>query len=217
MTARSVSRVLTSIVLVALGGLGGGGAVQASGSGVARCLWPLGGVRPMGAMAPIPGRAWCVPRTPAPMHPAPAPNSQSGGGQFTTIDDPLGVYGTFALGLNDRGDIVGGYYDSTGVHHGFLLRHGAYTSIDVPNSVQGSTDVLDINAQGDIVGNYTDRNGIEHGFLLRQGTYTSFDDPLAASGPNGGTAAWRINARGDILGVYADSTGTLHGFLLRRG
>ena len=123
MTARSVSRVLTSIVLVALAGLGRGGAVQASGSGVARCLWPLGGVRPIGTMAPIPGRAWCVLRPPAPVHPAPAPNSQAGGGQFTTLDDPVGVYGsTTALGNNDRGDIVGVYADSAGNLHGFLRR-----------------------------------------------------------------------------------------------
>lgn len=96
-------RVLTIIVLVALGGVGRGGVVQAGRSAVGRCLWPIGGI------APVLRRAWCVQVTPTPGHPAAAANSQAGGSQFTTIDDPLTAPGnTFATGLNDRGEIVGG-------------------------------------------------------------------------------------------------------------
>ena len=37
------------------------------------------------------------------------------GGIFTTVDDPLGVKGTQILGINDAGQIVGTYFDSSNV------------------------------------------------------------------------------------------------------
>src|SRR5262249_25121844 len=43
------------------------------------------------------------------------------GGTYTTLDDPLGTKGTVAGGINDTGQIVGGYFDSNGTEHGFLL------------------------------------------------------------------------------------------------
>jgi hypothetical protein len=42
-------------------------------------------------------------------------------GEFTTVDDPLGVKGTIVTGINDSEKIVGIYYDSSGAHHGFHL------------------------------------------------------------------------------------------------
>src|SRR6185437_730079 len=39
---------------------------------------------------------------------------------FTTIDDPLGVGGTEIYGINDAGQIVGGYTDGSGTEHGFV-------------------------------------------------------------------------------------------------
>jgi len=41
------------------------------------------------------------------------------GGTFTTLD-PLGSTLTFAVGINDRSQIVGVFLDSSGVQHGFL-------------------------------------------------------------------------------------------------
>src|SRR5439155_9880083 len=70
---------------------------------------------------------------------------------FTTIDVPNSVT-TNAFGINDRGQIVGGYDG-----HGFLLSGGTFTTIDVPNS-QG-TGANRINDRGQIVGNYGDVSG----------------------------------------------------------
>jgi uncharacterized membrane protein len=42
------------------------------------------------------------------------------GDDLTTIDIP-GARGTGAFGINARGDVVGGYFDSAGALHGYLL------------------------------------------------------------------------------------------------
>jgi hypothetical protein len=79
-------------------------------------------------------------------------------GNFTQIDVP-GAASTSVYGLNDGGDIVGGYSDGT-TTHGFLLRKGVYSTIDYP----GATDTVafDINNAWVIVGSY---NGFSRGFL----------------------------------------------------
>jgi uncharacterized membrane protein len=84
-------------------------------------------------------------------------------GTFTTIDVP-GAISTNALGINPRGDIVGGYGDTSINFHGFLLSKGKFTTIDVPGAVQ--TEAIGNNPQGDIVGGYVDTSGNFHGFLL---------------------------------------------------
>ena len=44
----------------------------------------------------------------------------------------LGTHTSFARGINANGEIVGGYAGSDGKEHGFLLRQGKVTKIDVP-------------------------------------------------------------------------------------
>ena len=51
-----------------------------------------------------------------------------------------------AFGINGAGQIVGGYFDSSGDGHGFLDVGGAFTTIDVPGA--GSTAALGINGAG---------------------------------------------------------------------
>jgi probable HAF family extracellular repeat protein len=92
-------------------------------------------------------------------------------GEFQLIDFPgLAAPCTGPRWINERGDIVGLFaYVNTGDDcfagpplHGFLLRQGKYTAIDVPGST--STSVLGINDDGVIVGSYEDKNGNTHGF-----------------------------------------------------
>ncbi len=91
-------------------------------------------------------------------------------GDFQLIDVPgTSVPCTVARWINQRGDIVGFFAfvdnlgDCTGdTSHGFLLRHGRFTQVDFPRSV--NTKVLAINDDGVIVGNFTDRQGNVHGF-----------------------------------------------------
>ena len=101
--------------------------------------------------------------------------ASSDGGTFIPIDDPLGVKGTRAWGINAQGDIVGSYDDAKLVRHGFLLRDGTFTTIDNPNGGNGppgplgnqGTTLYDINASGDIVGRYINSDNIEHSFPIR--------------------------------------------------
>lgn len=71
-------------------------------------------------------------------------------GEFTVFEIP-GSVETTALGINERGDIVGRYDDALRGRHGYILdRHGAYETFDAPDA--NFTSFLDINARGDIVG-----------------------------------------------------------------
>src|SRR5437764_12836303 len=46
------------------------------------------------------------------------------GGFYTTLDDPLATTETLAWGINDAGQIAGGYFDAGGGIHGFLATLG---------------------------------------------------------------------------------------------
>jgi PEP-CTERM motif-containing protein len=74
------------------------------------------------------------------------------GGTITTID-PFGSTFTQALGVNDKGEIVGFYTDAGGVQHGYIDNGGVFTSFDPPGSA--STTINGLNDKGDIVGFYT--------------------------------------------------------------
>ena len=83
---------------------------------------------------------------------------------YTTFDDPLATGGdTQALGINDAGQIVGFYEDSSLKLHGFLKSGSTYTTLDDP-SATGNTVANGINASGQIVGDYINATGY-HGFL----------------------------------------------------
>jgi probable HAF family extracellular repeat protein len=69
---------------------------------------------------------------------------------FTTLDDPSATFGTTASGINNMGQIVGQYGDSSGHAHGFLLSGGIYTTLDDPSATFGTT-ASGINDMGQIV------------------------------------------------------------------
>jgi probable HAF family extracellular repeat protein len=54
------------------------------------------------------------------------------GATYTTFDAPGANNGTFASGINDAGQIVGFFEDSSGLVHGFLKDGATYTTLDVP-------------------------------------------------------------------------------------
>ena len=73
------------------------------------------------------------------------------GGVYTIIDPP-GSFGTYAMAINDPGQIVGYYADSSNHFHGFLDSGGTYTILDFPGAIDTYLD--DINDSGQIVGRY---------------------------------------------------------------
>jgi probable HAF family extracellular repeat protein len=110
--------------------------------------------------------------------------------------------GTQPNAINNSGEIVGFYFDASGVRHSYLQIGSQYTTIDPPNesTVNPSSLATGINAEGQIVGGYhgTD-GGRNHGYLLSGGQYTPIDDPLAVHGTHG-TRAFGISAAGQIVG-----------------
>jgi probable HAF family extracellular repeat protein len=46
------------------------------------------------------------------------------GNRYTTVDDPAAAQGDFVNGINDLGQLVGGYFDATGLEHAFLASPG---------------------------------------------------------------------------------------------
>ena len=51
---------------------------------------------------------------------------------FLQLNASPGASVTEALGINDHGDIVGGYRDAQGSNRGFLYSNGTFTPLDVP-------------------------------------------------------------------------------------
>jgi Hint domain/Bacterial Ig-like domain len=120
------------------------------------------------------------------------------GSNYTTLNDPVGAGGTYALGINDADKIVG-YYNSGGQEHGFIYSRGTYTSLDVPDAAD--TQPLDINDKGDVVGYYVAMDGASHGFLYTGGEFFTLNPPGALPGAFGGTSeAWGINNSNQIVG-----------------
>ncbi|MGA7078007.1 MAG: hypothetical protein WBQ43_12775 [Terriglobales bacterium] len=128
---------------------------------------------------------------------------------FGLVDFPLSTNGG-AFGINDHGEIVGGYNDVNLIDYpadyAFALKKNAFSSIAFPGAVQ--TAAYGINKKGEIVGMFVDSSGGSHGFTLVDKTYTQLDCP----GVTGDTVALTINNPGEIVGVCRSS-----GFLLSGG
>jgi hypothetical protein len=132
------------------------------------------------------------------------------GGKFTAIKFPKSN-GTQAIGINDKGDVVGLYFDSSNVQHGFVKKGTKYTSIDV--SGDSSTEAWGINNTGHIAVFALGSSGYES-FLYDGKTFKKVGDPNAGSS---GTIIRIVNNKGDIAGVYFDSSAHEVGFLRHAG
>ena len=97
---------------------------------------------------------------------------------FTTIDVPGALYGSYAQGINDAGQVTGYYFDGTGAH-GFVDTNGAFTTINVPGAT-GSTYAFGINTAGQVTGYYNDATGA-HGFVASPTVVTSVPEPASAA------------------------------------
>jgi RHS repeat-associated protein len=115
-------------------------------------------------------------------------------------------YFTFALGVNNSGQVTGYYTDKTGNAHGFVEHGGIFTTTDYPSA--SDTFVVGINDSGQVTGFYTDTAGKTHGFIESGGIFTTIDYPSAS-----GTCAEGINNSSQVTGYYTDDKGKAHGFI----
>jgi probable HAF family extracellular repeat protein len=135
------------------------------------------------------------------------------GYSYTTIDVPSATF-AFASGINDAGQIVGGYSvggtgnGSCGTCLGFLYSGGLYSTIIVPPAT-GTTYAYGINNGGEIVGLYVGSGGT-FGY--------SGSSTLAAPGSSS-TSAQGINALGQVVGYdfVGSGLGSGRGFLYSNG
>jgi len=116
------------------------------------------------------------------------------------IDDPNGTK-TQGYGINNAGEVVGYYFNSSGLDQGFLYKAGTFTDIGPTGDVSIANA---INAKGLIVGAFFDPNtGVQHGFLLEGTKYTTLEPSACVSG----TQAWGINNKDEITLYCVNSAG----------
>jgi hypothetical protein len=126
---------------------------------------------------------------------------------ITTFDYPgTGIVTTSPQKINEKGDIVGEYIDSSGVVRGFVrFSDGSFSAPIVdPNDTVGFTEGRGINNSGTVVGDYGTAEGNDHGFFLSGGTFTQYDVPGAPS-----TDVFGINDAGDFTGTFSNSDNTI--------
>jgi probable HAF family extracellular repeat protein len=123
------------------------------------------------------------------------PSSQS----YTFIVVPGSAENSTSVdALNDKGQVVGWYADSSGVTHGFLKDGQTYATIDPPDSMLTLANA--INDSGTIVGAFRNLSGWWEGFVrTSEGAFTVLSVPGSLETQING-----INDRGDICGVSVD-------------
>jgi len=127
-------------------------------------------------------------------------------GKFTAINYPKSN-GTQAIGINDKGDVVGLYLDSSSVQHGFVKKGAKYTTIDVSGGT--SSEAWGINDKGQIAVFALGSSGYES-FIYNGKTFKPISDPNAGTS---GTIIRDVNDKGDAAGAYFDTNGFEVGFL----
>lgn len=112
---------------------------------------------------------------------------------YVTFDVPGAGATTWALDINNAGDIVGSF-SANGRQSGFLrTANGDYVRIDYPGA--SSTEARGINDRGDVIGVFRLPGASDRGFFRdATGALTPFDVP------GGTSSAWGINDDGVIVG-----------------
>jgi len=129
---------------------------------------------------------------------------------ITTFDYPGAGNNTLPQKINERGDIVGEFIDSSGVVRGFTrFSDGSFSAPIVdPNDNVGFTEGRGINNPRTVVGDYVTSDGNTHGFFLSSGTFTEYDVPGALS-----TLVLGINNPGDFTGTFSNDNVIFQAFV----
>src|SRR4029453_17113768 len=117
---------------------------------------------------------------------------------ITTFDYPGAGNNTLPQKINERGDVVGEYIDSSGVARAFIrFSDGSFSDPIVdPNDNVGFTEGRGINNSRTVAGDYLISDGTLHSFFLSGGTFTEYDVPGTVQ-----TNLLSINDAGDFTGA----------------
>jgi hypothetical protein len=136
-------------------------------------------------------------------------------GKFTPVNFPKSN-GTQATGINDKGEVVGLYLDSTNATHGFSKIGTKYTSITVKGHT--STVAWGVNNAGQITVYATNSSGAFDAYLKTGTVLKKINNPNAGTTSGLGTIVHTpAPTKTDIDGTYYDTTGAEKGWLLHAG
>jgi len=130
---------------------------------------------------------------------------------ITTFDYPGTGNSTLPQKINERGDVVGEFIDSSGVTRGFVrFSDGSFSAPIVdPNDTVGFTEGRGINNSRTVAGDYAISDGTIHSFFLSGSTFTEYDVPGAVQ-----TNLLSINDAADFTGGFdPDGSGIFQGFV----
>ena len=130
---------------------------------------------------------------------------------ITSFDYPGSGNQTLPQKINERGDVVGEYIDSSGVVRGFVrFSDGSFSDPIVdPNDTVGFTEGRGINNSRTVAGDYVISDGTLHSFFLSSSTFTEYDVPGTVQ-----TNLLSINDAGDFTGGFdPDGSGVFQAFV----
>src|SRR6478735_11504833 len=130
---------------------------------------------------------------------------------ITTFDYPGAGNLTLPQKINERGDVVGEFVDSSGVARGFIrFSNGTFSDPIVdPNDTVGFTEGRGINNSRTVAGDYVISDGTLHSFFLSGGTFTEYDVPNTVQ-----TNLLSINDAASFTGGFdPDGSGIFQGFV----
>jgi uncharacterized protein (TIGR03437 family) len=138
-------------------------------------------------------------------------------GVYTTLGEPPGALPatTSCRGLNNLGQVVGGFRDARGFHGYIRSTSGNFTTFDFPGTIGPGAFAEDINDRGEIVGPIDGPPEGDVGFFrAADGTFS-----ILQSFATGSIAPLAVNNQGEVAGwvLNGSSEGTQHGFLRSPG
>ena len=104
--------------------------------------------------------------------------------------------GFAARAINDKGEVVGWYYDTSGVQHGFLITNHTAQQLDPAEPNLASNVLEGINDKDKITGFWTDTSGIIHGYVYTMNTKEFHE--LKVPGAVSFVQAWGISNKGKV-------------------
>jgi hypothetical protein len=111
-------------------------------------------------------------------------------GSFISLTYP-GAVGTYANGINDSGVIVGTYYDTDYIGHGFIYHNGQWATLDF---IYAFTGLIGITNSGVILGDGSGSCnsigcGLSGAFLYVNGTFKDLPEVPNSKNPAGSTVS----------------------------